>query len=441
MNHSSYLKLFLAGSLIVSPLLPLQAQAEGSTTEEPPVVETVDVTAPLAPVVSTPLHTSKSIVIEGEAGTTALIGINSKVYTRVVTEAGTVQFNMSPQSVGKVISVSLRDAAGNVSETTQVVVAVDPAARPATPKIGTVNSTARQIVVTGTPGAKLTLQVGNATYTARYDAKGVYRRTTAVLPIGTVIRATTVDAKGATSLTRSTKVIKDGRAPMRPRVTQSVTTTATAITGTAEAYATVYAKIGTKTYKAPVMSTGKFAIKIPKQKLGQPIELYVVDGAGNKGGALKLGVQHALYNKFYRLPGQITLHKEVFDSEGDVRYAETFAPVFFGKPSKANMAFLVDIESDEGYLDMDTLRIQVGSKSYKVNIDPEEVEYMEYEDGSVGEWYIFEPDAKLIQFIKTNVRPQNRIIVTVEGSEGVVKWPLYAGEKRAFIESLSYAGY
>ena len=252
MNHSSYLKLFLAGSLIVSPLLPLQAQAEGST-EEPPVVETVDVTAPLAPVVSTPLHTSKSLVIEGEAGTTALIGINSKVYTRVVTEAGTAQFNMSPQSVGKRISVSLRDAAGNVSETTEVVVAVDPTARPATPKIGTVNNSARQIVVTGTPGAKVTLQVGAASYTARYDAKGVYRRATVVLPIGTVIRATTVDAKGATSVTRSTKVIKDGVAPARPRVAQSVTTTSTSITGTAEAYATVYAQIGTKLYKAPVL--------------------------------------------------------------------------------------------------------------------------------------------------------------------------------------------
>lgn len=440
MNHSSYLKLFLAGSLIVSPLLPLQAQAEGSL-EQPPVVETVDVTAPLAPVVSTPLHTSTSLVIEGEAGTKALIGINSKVYTRVITEAGTAQFKMSPQSVGKRISVSLIDAAGNISEATEVVVAVDPAARPVTPKIGTVNNSARQIVVTGTPGAKVTLQVGTASYTARYDAKGVYRRATVALPIGTVIRATTVDAKGATSVTRSTKVIKDGVAPARPRVVQSVTTTSTSITGTAEAYTTVYAQIGTKLYKAPVMSTGKFAIKIPKQPRGKAITLYAIDGAGNKGSALKLGVQHALYNKFYRLPGQITLHKEVFDSEGDVRYAETFAPIFVGSPLKSNMGFFLNIESEEGYIDMETLRIQVGSKSYKVNINPYEVEYMEYDDGTVSEWYVFEPDAKLIQFIKANVRPENRIIVTVEGSEGSVKWPLYAGEKRAFIESLSYAGY
>lgn len=440
MNHSSYLKLFLAGSLIVSPLVPLQAQAEGST-EEAPVVETVDVTAPLAPVVSTPLHTSTSLVIEGEAGTTALIGINSKVYTRVVTEAGTAQFNMSPQSVGKRISVSLRDAAGNVSEATEVVVAVDPSARPATPKIGTVNNSARQIVVTGTPGAKVTLQVGAASYTARYDAKGVYRRATVALPIGTVIRATTVDAKGATSITRSTKVIKDGVAPARPRVAQSVTTTSTSVTGTAEAYATVYAQIGTKLYKAPVMSTGKFAIKIPTQKRGQAISLYAVDGAGNKGGTLKLGVQHALYNKFYRFPGPVTVHREVLNSYGEFRYAETFAPVFYGTPSKANMQFFLNIESEDGFLEMDTLRLKVGSKSYKVNLDQDDVEYIEYEDGTVAEYVEFKPDAKLVQFVKANVRPENRIVVSIEGSEDVIEWPLYAPEKRAFMESLSFVGY
>jgi hypothetical protein len=54
---------------------------------------------------------------------------------------------------------------------------------------------------------------------------------------------------------------------------------------------------------------------------------------------------------------------------------------------------------------------------------------------------LFEPDAKLISFIDKYVRPENRITVMVQGTDYDLEFNLSGAEKRAFIQSLQYAGY
>ncbi|MCT4781725.1 MULTISPECIES: Ig-like domain-containing protein [Exiguobacterium] len=477
MKQPKYLSLFLAGTLVIGGFSPAFVAAEGNTetvepveqtettetVEQPETGETIetpvstetqeettpevaaDVTAPNAPVVSAPLHTSTTLTIQGEVGAKAEILIAGKTYERVIRTNGEAVFSMSPQPVGRIIDVRLVDASGNVSETTRVIVAEDASARPAAPVIGKVDNSSRAIEVKGTPGLAVTVTVGGSTFNGTFDANGNYRRVIALQKVGTVLTAQAKKPNGALSVLVKSTVVADTVAPNKARLSQAVTTVSNGIAGTAEPLATVIVTIDGKAYTAPVMSTGKFVLPIPKQPLGKKMSLVVRDGAGNRSAAETLTVQHALFNNFHRVNFdgfRLTLHKEVFATNGWVRYNETFAPLFFDRPSKANMAFLLNYIAEDGEMvDFKRLRIRVGNASFVHTIDPYDVSYDEYDDGSVEETYLFEPDAKMIAFIKQHVRPENRIVITIEGYEYDYEWALLGGEKRAFIQSLQYAGY
>ncbi|TCI57341.1 hypothetical protein EVJ24_00765 [Exiguobacterium sp. SH1S21] len=440
MKQPKYLALFLAGTLVIGGFTPTFVAAEGGTTT------VADVTAPAAPVVAAPFHTSTSLTIQGEIGAKAEILVAGKTYERVIRTNGEAVFTMSPQPVGRVIDVRLVDASGNASAVTRVIVAEDPAARPAAPVINPVDNSARAIEVKGTPGLAVTVTVGGSTFNGSFDANGNYRRVIALQKVGTVLTAQAKTANGAISELVKSTVVADKVAPSKARLTQAVTTLSNGIAGTAEPLATVIVTIDGKAYTAPVMSTGKFVLPIPKQPLGKKVSLVVRDGAGNRSASETLTVQHALFNNFHRVSDEegnrIVVHKEVFAADGSIRYNETFAPLFFDRPTKANMGFLLNYIAEDGEpLEFEKLRIRVGSASFVHTIDPYDVEYYEYEDGTVEESYLFQPDAKMIAFIKQHVRPENRIVITIEGYEYEFEWALLGGEKRAFIQSLQYAGY
>lgn len=435
MKQAKYASLFLAGTLIFGGIAPVYVSA--STT--------VDVTAPAAPTLSAPLHTSTELVISGEVGAKAEIVINGKTYVRTILEAGSATFKMAPQSVGKTIDVRLVDASGNASAVTRVIVGEDPSARPAAPIVKPVTNSSRVMTIQGEPGLGLTVTIGGATYTGKFDTSGTYRRVISLQQVGTPITARVKSAKGAQSDLVKTKVVTDRFAPKSGRVSQAVTTTSTNVAGTAEPYATALVTIGTKTYSAPVMSTGKFVVSIPKQKIGQKMSLVIRDGAGNKSQPATITVQHALYNNFHRvtLDGMpMTLHKEVFWSNGSTRYEQSFVPFFFGHPSKPGLHFLLSSYAEDGEpIFFEKLRLRVGKATYEEKILPEDAGYIEYDDGTLDETYLVKPNTKLISFIKQHVRPENRIVVTIEGEAYDIEFALSGAEKRAFIQSLQYAGY
>lgn len=494
MKQPKYLSLFLAGTIILGGFAPTFVAAEGNTSDstevgtgttetttpgttettdsgttepgateptttepvttepveetpnEPAPVVAEDTTAPEAPVVSTPLNTSTSLTIKGEVGTKATILVSGKTYERVIRTNGEAIFTMSPQPVGRSIEVRLVDASGNVSGATTVVVKEDPASvRPAAPVIKTVDNSARAIVVTGTPGLAVTVKVGGSTFNGSFDANGTYRRVIALQKVGTALSAQAKSKSGVLSTLVKSTVVADTVAPNPARLTQGMTTLSSGIGGTAEPLATVIATIDGKQYSAPVMSTGKFVLPLPKQPLGKKFTLIVRDGAGNRSKVQTITVQHAFFNNFHRVDfgfGKLIAHKEVFDAEGLPRYTEAFAPIFVDSPSKANMGFLANYIAEDGMpLDLEAIRIRVGSATYVHKVDPMLLDFYDNEDGSIEESYFFEPEAKLIAFIKQHVRPENRIVITFEGYDENVQWALSGGEKRAFIQSLQYAGY
>ena len=435
MKQPKYASIFLAGALVFG----------GFTAATPTAYAAVDTVAPEAPVVSSPLHTSTSLTIQGEVGAKAEIVINGKTYVRTILESGQAVFKMAPQSVGKVIDVALVDASNNKSDVTRVIVAEDAAARPAAPVIRPTTNSSRSITVFGEPGQSVTLTIGGATYTGKFDANGEYRRGISLQKVGTPLTAQVKDAKGAISELVKRSILTDRFAPKPARVTQAVTAASTGVFGTAEPYSTAIVTIGSKTYTAQVTSTGKFIVKIPRQVMGQKLSLVIRDGAGNKSTATALTVQHALYSNFHRptIDGtKFTLHKEAFFADGEARYNETFAPIFIGHPSKANLHFLVNYYAEDGMpIEFERMTIRVGSKTYSQAVSEKDLGYIEYDDGTLEESYFFKPSTALVNFVKQNVRPENRIVVTMQGYDYDLEFALVAGEKRAFIQSLQYAGY
>ncbi|MGA9467480.1 MAG: hypothetical protein WBV10_07615, partial [Exiguobacterium marinum] len=204
MKQPKYAALFLATTLALGGIVP-------STVVNAETVE--DVTAPDAPVLSAPLHTSNSLTIAGEVAAKAEIMINNKTYVRTILEGGEAVFKMSPQSVGKVIDVRLVDASGNISETTRAIVAEDPEARPDAPVIKPLTETSREVRVVGEPGQYVELTIGDKTYKGKFDANGLYRRGIVAQPAYSWLSAKTVTRKGATSDVSKRSVYKDRYAP------------------------------------------------------------------------------------------------------------------------------------------------------------------------------------------------------------------------------------
>ncbi|QUP87767.1 hypothetical protein KD909_03265 [Exiguobacterium sp. PFWT01] len=438
MKQPKFVALFLTGALVFSGIAPSYVAAETD-----PVAE--DVTAPAAPVVSVPLDTSTSVTIGGEVGAKALILINNKTYERVISADGQATFTMAPQTAGKTIDVRLVDGAGNVSDVTQVIVQKTTVNVPTSPKLSQVTTSSPFVELKGAPYAAFELKIGQKTYTGKFYSNGTFRKAIASQKAGSVISARSIAKDGTASAWSKTTVIADKTAPNPGRLKYSVTAYSTRVIGTAEPYTTAIVTIGTKTYSAPVSAKGEFSVVIPRQRENTLLSLVIRDRSGNRSQASTIKVHHAFYNKYYRIDAdgaRLTLHKEVFASDASTRYAETFAPLFLGHPSKEATFFLMSYYAEDGVpLEFEKFHIRVGSATYAQAIPAAEVGYDEYEDGSVEESYVFKPNAKLIAFMKQHVRLDRPVVITIEGYEYEYKWDLTTAEKRAFIQSLQYAGF
>lgn len=441
--------------LLVGALL-LGNNTVGAETSE-------DLIPPEEPILSELVNTSTSLIIKGEPGTKAEITIEPQIYTttikdynlsrrlphrhyeRMIQENGEAIFRMSPQGSGTRIFVRLVDGNGNESETVTANVHRDQSTLPVAPVIKPLTSTSRYIYVLGTPGDYVRVEGWYLPFYGQFDENGVFRREVDRLFRGLKFYATSYTRLGSHSQTVYRSVYRDRYAPKPGQITQSVTANSQTVYGKGEPYAWADVTIGSETYIGPVGADGKFAVKIPPQKMGQKMTLVIRDTAENKSEPRTITVQHELYHKFHRryFDGmKLTLHKEVFRASGDTRYDATFVPLFLGHPSKANMNFLLNYYSEEGNVTgFEKITLRVGRASYTERIVTDEVGVEAYDDGAMEESYVFKPTAKLIRFIDQYVQPTNRIVVKVEGANGDLEFKLAGAEKRAFIESLQYVGY
>lgn len=109
-------------------------------------------------------------------------------------------------------------------------------------------------------------------------------------PAGTELTVYAVDHTGNKS--ESTfLIVKDKTAPSNPTV-NPLGIHSTSITGNTEAYARVYAKVGTTEIgQAIADQSGDFAININKLKAGTEVSVFAIDEAGNKSDSTKVKIQ------------------------------------------------------------------------------------------------------------------------------------------------------
>lgn len=87
-------------------------------------------------------------------------------------------------------------------------------------------------------------------------------------------------------------LVRDVIPPAKVKITTKVTTKTGIIKGKAEKYSTVFIKKGKKVLKSKeVYGSGKFSIKIPKQKKNTVLYVYARDGAKNVGKSVKIVVK------------------------------------------------------------------------------------------------------------------------------------------------------
>jgi Bacterial Ig domain/Transglycosylase SLT domain len=173
----------------------------------------------------------------------------------------------------------VKDAFGN---TTTIKFTIDKKA-PAMPSVSTVSD--QMTKVTGKTEAYATVKLSiNAKYVKSVVAasNGSFQIPISKQKSGTKISVTATDKANNVSVSKTVTVI-DKTPPAKP-IVNPVTSKSTYVTGTAEKGATVYVYRGSTRIASPqvVPTTGKFGVKIAKQKTKTVLRVYAVDKAGNK---------------------------------------------------------------------------------------------------------------------------------------------------------------
>ncbi|MEH7275900.1 Ig-like domain-containing protein [Neobacillus vireti] len=191
------------------------------------------------------------------------------------------------------VSLNTKDNAGNESDylhdqTLRVVAEGTDITPPAAPTVN--NVTDKTTVITGTTEEKslVTAKIGETTYTGTTYSNGDFKVTIPRQSTGTLIIVTAEDAAGNVSA-ESTVTVGDATPPQVPGV-NSVTDSATVVTGKTEAGATVTVTIGTETYTGTADSNGAYSVTIPKQTAGTRILVRATDTAGNKSSLASVKV-------------------------------------------------------------------------------------------------------------------------------------------------------
>lgn len=256
----------------------------GNETKTEIVVE--DVTSPTKPVVDTVTDKSNVVTGKAEALTTVQVQIGTSVVgTGQADINGSFSIKIPVQVAGTVIKVTAKDAAGNISASTNVT--VKDVIPPAVPKVNGVTNKTSTISGKTEKAATVTVKIGTKTYSGKADEFGSYKLSIPIQNAGTVISVTAKDVAGNTSATRTVTVTRV--APNVP-VVNAVNNKAASVTGKTEKYATISVKIGTKTYSSKADVKGNFKVSIPIQNAETTLSITAKDSSGAVSYARKVKV-------------------------------------------------------------------------------------------------------------------------------------------------------
>jgi putative cell wall-binding protein len=240
-----------------------------------------DRTPPLKPTVNEFKERDYYLIGYAEAGSSIEVWKDSSVIGRGTAGGANGYFAVyiGEQPAWTELIVTAKDAAGNVSEGTKVV--VKDITAPAKPTV--IEVTDQSEAVTGTAEKGSTIDVivdGSDKFTGLAGADGQFTVKIPVQKAGSEIVVTATDKAGNVSNGTSVTV-KDVTGPARPTVNE-VTDQSTVVTGTAEKGSTVFVNFDQTTLgSSTTKDDGSFTVSIPVQQAGRTLYVYAVDKAGN----------------------------------------------------------------------------------------------------------------------------------------------------------------
>lgn len=290
-------------------LVVLQRTASG--VESDPVSVTVihDGTPPAKPRLG-PLPTRTNdpkLTVSGTAEASAVVAIagadkpaTGKADAKGAFSIGVVLRSSVTSKVENDLSVTARDAAGNVSTAAKATVTYDPDEALAAPKIAAIDSptNASSVAVKGTTQANATVTVtgGRNGVITKADAKGSFSLTVKLRPNVTNKLFVVALITGKTSPPTVVEVIHDDIAPGTPSIDPVASPTSVStitLRGRSEPSAKLAVSGGAASASTTVKSDGSFSVDVKlKSDAKNQLSVAATDAAGNKGNAATLSVVH-----------------------------------------------------------------------------------------------------------------------------------------------------
>ena len=225
----------------------------------------------------------QSTKVEGIAEADAVITVKEGALilgTGTVSSEGTYSITIPKQKAGLKLSVSAKDAAGNISEE-KITIVLD-ATAPEAPKVDEISDKSLSVTGKAEAGSQVLvkngdLKIGTATTLKDENFSVAISKQRA----GTNLTVTAADEAGNISSEKVITVI-DATAPIAPTV-NDISDQSELVTGKAEADSIIEVKTDTKVIgTAKATSNGEFSIAIEKQKADTQLIITATDTAGNK---------------------------------------------------------------------------------------------------------------------------------------------------------------
>ncbi|CAG9620328.1 Ig-like domain-containing protein [Sutcliffiella rhizosphaerae] len=253
-------------------------------------ITVIDKTPPSAPKINTVGDNDTKVTGTAEKGSAVTVKRGTTTLgSAQVNSEGKYSVTIAKQKAGAIVSVTAKDAAGNVSvASTKTVVDTTP---PAAPKVNEVGNNATTVKGTAEKGSTITVKAGSKTLGSRkVKTDGTYSVSIAKQKAGTTLSITAKDAAGNVS-DATKRIVVDKTPPAAPSI-NAVYSTSTVVKGKTENGATVTVKKGSITLgSAKANSAGNYSVKISKQPKKTSLSITAKDAAGNQSKATSIVVK------------------------------------------------------------------------------------------------------------------------------------------------------
>ncbi|MDN7240740.1 Ig-like domain-containing protein [Planococcus sp. N028] len=270
--------------------LQVVAKDADGNASVPTIVTVIDKTAPPIPVVNTIGDNSTSVTGKTEKGATVTVKSGSAINVSVTAGVGgAFTVSIPKQKAGTVISVSAKDAIGNISPVlNKAVVDKTP---PPTPAVNTVGDNSTSVKGTAEKGSTVSVKRGDVLLGAiKTNSDGSYVVSISKQKAGTILSVTAKDtAQNVSAISK--KTVMDKTAPSIPTV-KTVYSYSQTVSGKTEPYAIVTVKRGSSVIgTAKASSTGTYTVKIKPQSKRVVLSITAKDAAGNLSKAASMTVK------------------------------------------------------------------------------------------------------------------------------------------------------